>query len=214
MKSFVRFWKTKMVYFFRFEYFSNLIFKGNITFKKEVLAGMGAGTCQVIATNPMEIVKIRLQVQSTLPAAEQMSAKQVVSHLGLRGLYRGAAVTMMRDVPFSMMFFPGYANLNAWFEKKLGRQALWASLLSGCLAGAFASGAVTPMDVIKTRLQVKGGAKLYNGFLDCFSKVVANEGPSALFRGLVPRACVQAPLFGIALLAYEMQKRYMFRNEQ
>ena len=105
----------------------------------------GAGFCQVAATNPMEIVKIRMQTQSLLPAAERqttMEGKQgvaagglcaeggaegththththtplsawlsVVKHLGFSGMYRGVAVTWMRDVPFSFIFFRMYANM-------------------------------------------------------------------------------------------------------
>jgi len=45
---------------------------------KQILAGAGAGLCQVIATNPVEIVKIRLQTQNILPLAERMTAMEVV----------------------------------------------------------------------------------------------------------------------------------------
>ena len=44
---------------------------GNVSFFSAILAGAGAGTIQVIASNPMEITKIRLQIQSTLPKEEQ-----------------------------------------------------------------------------------------------------------------------------------------------
>ena len=44
---------------------------GNVSFMSTILAGAGAGTVQVIASNPMEITKIRLQIQSTLPKEEQ-----------------------------------------------------------------------------------------------------------------------------------------------
>lgn len=35
------------------------------------------------------------------------------------------------------------------------------------------------------------------------------EGPKALFKGAVPRMIVQAPLFGIALMAFEVQKSWI-----
>ena len=56
---------------------------GSIELGHEILAGAGAGFCQVIATNPMEITKIRMQMQATLPIAERQSTIQVVkvSHL-------------------------------------------------------------------------------------------------------------------------------------
>ena len=54
---------------------------------------------------------------------------QVVKHLGLGGLYRGYFITLMRDVPFSMIFFPLYA-----FLKDVGK----ISLLCVCVCNAVA----------------------------------------------------------------------------
>eukprot|EP01036_Dinobryon_divergens_P027510 gene27510-36299_t len=95
------------------EYFRELFERedGSIALHHEVVAGAGAGTCQVIATNPMEITKIRMQMQALLPAAERQNLIQVVRSLGLRGMYSGTLATLSRDVPFSLLFFPGYANL-------------------------------------------------------------------------------------------------------
>ena len=50
---------------------------GSIELHHEMISGAGAGFVQVIATNPMEITKIRLQMQATLPAAKRLSMFQV-----------------------------------------------------------------------------------------------------------------------------------------
>lgn len=44
---------------------------GHVSLFRGMLAGAGAGCVQVIASNPMEITKIRLQIQPTLPVAER-----------------------------------------------------------------------------------------------------------------------------------------------
>lgn len=44
---------------------------GHVSLFRGMLAGAGAGCVQVIASNPMEITKIRLQIQSSLPIAER-----------------------------------------------------------------------------------------------------------------------------------------------
>eukprot|EP00494_Astrolonche_serrata_P025819 UN26080 len=76
---------------------------GNIELYQEVMAGASAGFCQVVATNLMEIVKLRMQLQSAYPPAERRSAIGVVRYLGITGLYRGAPATWARDVPYSMI---------------------------------------------------------------------------------------------------------------
>lgn len=124
---------------------------GSIKLQHEVLAGAGAGFVQVVATNPMEMIKIRLQMQALLPVADRQTAIQVVKSLGIRGMYTGTTATLSRDVPFSILFFPGYANLKALTADKDGNNSIPSLLISGGTAGSIAAGLVTPTDVIKTR---------------------------------------------------------------
>ncbi|KAJ1933135.1 mitochondrial aspartate-glutamate transporter agc1, partial [Linderina macrospora] len=124
------------------------------------IAGATAGFCQVVATNPMEIVKIQMQVSATTGAGgAQITAMQVVRQLGLRGMYKGTAATLLRDVPFSLLFFPSQAlfsqKLHQFFNGgKEGEKPATLCVLGGStIAGILAAGAVTPADVVKTRLQ-------------------------------------------------------------
>ena len=61
-----------------------------------------------VFTNPLEIVKIRLQMQgeAAKTAAGQRGAGHIIKQLGLLGLYRGAYACLARDVPFSAIYFP------------------------------------------------------------------------------------------------------------
>lgn len=182
---------------------------GSIEVYQEVLAGGGAGFCQVIATNPMEITKIQMQMQALLPQAERQSATQVVKTLGLKGLYTGTMATLSRDVPFSVLFFPAYANIKKYFADENGNNSLGTTLISGGVAGAIAAGAVTPSDVIKTRLQMKGGKEKYQSMGNALRKILNEEGVGALYKGAIPRMAVVGPLFAITLVCFEQQKNYM-----
>ncbi len=90
-------------------------------------------------------------MQALLPPAERMTAIQVVKQMGLKGLYTGTAATLSRDVPFSLLYFPGYANLKALLADERGNNSFTDNLIAGGVAGAIAAGAVTPTDVVKTR---------------------------------------------------------------
>lgn len=184
------------------EHFEKL--DGTVDFRHQLIAGAGAGLCQVIATNPMEIVKIRMQMQSDLPLGERLSVSQIVKDLGLSGMYRGVGITLLRDVPFSLIFFPLYSTIRESLAPSLHN-----TLFSGVIAGASAAVIVTPMDVIKTIYQSKGGRRKYGSVRNCFTSVVREQGVKRLMRGAVPRAVVQAPLFGITLLAFEVQKDFL-----
>ena len=50
--------------------------------------------------------------------------------------------------------------------------------------------------------------------IDCYKKIYAEEGAAAFMKGAVPRMCVTAPLFGIALLCFEVQKEYIISSRQ
>ena len=58
------------------------------------------------------------------------------------------------------------------------------SILTGATAGATESFVVVPFELIKIRLQDRASGGKYNGMIDCFAKIVKNEGPLALYNGL------------------------------
>ncbi|KAL6474586.1 hypothetical protein MHYP_G00181470 [Metynnis hypsauchen] len=197
-----------------------------LTLLREMLAGCGAGTCQVIVTTPMEMLKIQLQdagriaaqrklmpqtvapggpVEVKSPTAMQLT-RELLREKGIAGLYKGLGATLLRDVPFSIIYFPLFANLNDLGKRGAeGPAPFYVSFISGCIAGSTAAVAVNPVDVIKTRLQslTRGSQEdTYSGVTDCIRKILRNEGPSAFLKGAYCRALVIAPLFGIAQVVY------------
>ena len=118
---------------------------------------------------------------------------------GILGLYKGTSATMLRDVSFSICYFPLFANLNALGPKRPGstESVFWWSFISGCAAGSISALFVNPADVVKTRLQLinKGATdQSYNGILDAFTKIFKQEGITAFFKGGLCRMIVIAPL--------------------
>lgn len=198
---------------------------GVITMPWEILSGSSAGACQVIFTNPLEIVKIRLQMQGgasskTLAPGEiphkKLSAGQIIRQLGLKGLYKGASACLLRDVPFSAIYFPTYANLKYHLfnfdpsdPNKKHSLSTWQLLLSGALAGAPAAFFTTPADVIKTRLQMeaKHGDVRYRGITHAFASILKEEGFTAFFKGSLARVFRSSPQFGFTLASYELLQK-------
>ncbi|EON63295.1 hypothetical protein W97_02522 [Coniosporium apollinis CBS 100218] len=185
---------------------------GNIWYGHEILAGGAAGGCQVIFTNPLEIVKIRLQVQGevskTLEDVPRRSAMWIVRNLGLVGLYKGASACLLRDVPFSAIYFPTYSHLKRDYfgespQKQLGVLQL---LTAGAIAGMPAAYLTTPCDVIKTRLQVEArkGETQYTTLRHCARTIWQQEGFRAFFKGGPARIMRSSPQFGFTLAGYEV----------
>uniref|UniRef100_A0A8D0A872 Solute carrier family 25 member 12 n=1 Tax=Sander lucioperca TaxID=283035 RepID=A0A8D0A872_SANLU len=174
--------------------------------------GATAGGSQVIFTNPLEIVKIRLQVAGEITTGPRVSALSVVRDLGFFGLYKGAKACFLRDIPFSAIYFPAYAHLKTQFADEQGRLGALQLLTAGAIAGIPAASLVTPADVIKTRLQVaaRAGQTTYTGVIDCFRKIMREEGFRALWKGAGARMCRSSPQFGVTLVTYELLQRWFY----
>jgi len=192
---------------------------GPLPLTREMAAGGCAGLCQIVVTTPMELLKIQMQDAGRIAAqakeqgkvVPKVSATSLATDLirtkGILGLYRGTAATMLRDVTFSVVYFPLFARLNALGPRKPGSDeaVFWCSFLSGCASGSIAALCVNPFDVVKTRLQAVTkveGQPQYSGIADTFVKTLKNEGPLAFFKGGACRMIVIAPLFGIAQTVY------------
>ncbi|XP_068091163.1 electrogenic aspartate/glutamate antiporter SLC25A13, mitochondrial isoform X2 [Hyperolius riggenbachi] len=185
---------------------------GSIPLAAEILAGGCAGGSQVIFTNPLEIVKIRLQVAGEITTGPRVSALTVLRDLGFFGLYKGAKACFLRDIPFSAIYFPCYAHMKAAFAGEDGRVSPGYLLLAGAIAGMPAASLVTPADVIKTRLQVaaRAGQTTYSGVIDCFRKILREEGHRALWKGAAARVFRSSPQFGVTLVTYELLQRWFY----
>jgi solute carrier family 25 aspartate/glutamate transporter 12/13 len=70
----------------------------------------------------------------------------------------------------------------------------------GAVAGAFGATIVYPIDLVKTRMQNQRssvvGQLMYLNSVDCAKKVIRNEGPRGLYRGLLPQLVVSSCLYG------------------
>ncbi|PAA90480.1 hypothetical protein BOX15_Mlig029914g1, partial [Macrostomum lignano] len=185
---------------------------GFIPLWAEILAGGCAGGSQVIFTNPLEIVKIRLQVAGEIATAQRVSALHVIRDLGFFGLYKGAKACFLRDIPFSAIYFTAYNHLKMRFADSEGYNNPGSLLLAATLSGAPAAGLTTPADVIKTRLQVvaRSGQTTYTGVFDAFGKILREEGPRAFWKGSMARVFRSSPQFGVTLLTYEMLQRAFY----
>ena len=206
---------------------------GSITFANETLAGATAGFSQVVVTSPMEMLKIRLQVDAALPREQQRPPTVLVREVfsgGIRGVYRGTAATLLRDVPFSFIYFPLFSNLKAFIARQNSDSAFrrlhragttpdepnintrvnaWGTFLAGTAAGMVAGWAVTPADVIKTRLQSQGGKEKWGNITNCARLTLQQEGPRAFFKGAQARMYLIGALFGIVVVTYETLPRYV-----
>jgi solute carrier family 25 aspartate/glutamate transporter 12/13 len=179
---------------------------GSLSFAGELAAGVCAGACQVVVTNPLECVKVRLQ---TTKGTE--TAHDVVRSLGFEGLSTGAVACAMRDASFSAILFPTYAHAKILLPELLQAAHLpgAASLfLAGVLSAAPAAFLTTPLDVIKTRQLEHAFADRDMPSVGEVTRTLHEEGVDTLFSGSFERVLRSAPQFGVTLALYDVLTQY------
>ncbi|KAK1975791.1 mitochondrial carrier domain-containing protein [Colletotrichum cereale] len=155
---------------------------------------------------PTEVVKQRAQAGqhggSSLLAFRSILA-QYNTPAGLaavwRELYRGWSITVLREVPFTIIQFPLWERLKRWGRErkqnknwKLGPGATQTeyevsaveSALYGSVAGAAAAGITTPLDVLKTRVMLSQQKEKIGNVLKTIYK---EHGVRPFFAGIGPR---------------------------
>ena len=90
------------------------------------------GACQVVFTNPLEIVKIRLQVSGEMAQTAKLGAVQVIKELGFMGLYKVqgggggfGAVQVIKELGFMGLYKVGGWEGSLWVIKELGFMGLY-----------------------------------------------------------------------------------------
>ncbi|KAH8816273.1 s-adenosylmethionine mitochondrial carrier protein-like protein [Xylogone sp. PMI_703] len=140
---------------------------------------------------PTEVVKQRAQAgqyPSSFSALQGILSQYRTTGISrvLQELYRGWSVTIMREIPFTVIQFPLWEGMKEYRRKTSQKDHISAfeSGLFGSAAGAVAAGITTPLDVLKTRMML---AKEKTAMISMLRQILHDSGPRAFFAGIGPR---------------------------
>jgi ornithine carrier protein len=198
----------------------------------DFLFGSTAGLVGKIVEFPLDLVKVRLQTTNDVFNGPWDCLKKTVRNEGFRGLYKGLASPLVGSMGENAALFVMYGYNQNVIRKLVGTYdytpgAIQASLslpqlaLAGAMSGMVASFVLTPVELIKCKLQVqdveslygKGRPKVYNGPLDVLKQTFRTDGLRGLYRGhlgcMIRESGGGAAWFGV----YEvMTAMFMKRN--
>ncbi|KAG0196931.1 hypothetical protein BGX28_009540 [Mortierella sp. GBA30] len=180
-----------------------------LPFAYQFLAGAIAGVTEISCMYPLDLVKTRLQLQSTAIQSSYASSialthsakagileapytsildclRKVVQQEGLLNLYRGVLPPILAEAPKRAIKFGANEQWGFAFKKLFSLDRFTASQAGfiGSLAGATEAFLVTPFDLVKVRLQDRHGLGDYTGTMDCIRKIGKQEGVLTFYHGL------------------------------
>nr|ACO12964.1 Congested-like trachea protein [Lepeophtheirus salmonis] len=174
------------------------------------IAGGISGVITTIVTAPGERIKCILQVQHATGGAPRYNGPihvftSLLKEGGLKSVYRGTAATLLRDVPGSGGYFASYEVIQRMLAPNGDRSqiGIGRTVFAGGMAGLCHWGIAISPDVLKSRLQTAPEGK-YSGLVDVYRHLMKEEGPRALFKGVVPVMTRAFPANACCFMGYEL----------
>lgn len=171
----------------------------------------------VSVVSPMELVRTKMQSQKMPFSQVRQCLAGLVAAQGVRGLWNGYTATLLRDVPFSALYWPLYEQTKSYLSSLYpaeGSNSFSINFVSGALAGSVASTVTLPFDVLKTIKQIDIGERdimavkprRSQSNITIVRELVSEQGFRSLFSGLTPRLLKVAPACAIMISSYEWCK--------
>jgi len=167
---------------------------GAMKFATNVAAGGLAGAGSLTIIYPLDYARTRLASdvgggKRQFNGLADCLKKTATGPGGFMALYGGYGVSVVGIVPFRGAYFgvnDTLAEMNPYQKRSdaIGLLSKFGQAQTAAICAAYVS---YPFDTIRRRLQMQSEKPkdkwLYSGTMDCFNKVMKNEGFQALFKG-------------------------------
>lgn len=189
-----------------------------------LIAGGGAGMMEALACHPLDTIKVRMQLsrRARMPGAPKRgfirTGSEIVKRETPLGLYKGLGAVLTGIIPKMSIRFTSFE----WYkqqmaDKQTGMISGQGTFMAGLAAGVTeAVAVVTPMEVIKIRLQAQHHSMAdpldipkYRNAAHALYTVVKEEGIGALYRGVSLTALRQGSNQAVNFTAYTYFKEIL-----
>lgn len=175
-----------------------------------LLSGINAGLVTSTATNPIWLIKTRLQLDKTKGKHYRSSwdcLKHVVKTEGFFSLYRGLTASYLGGVESTLQWVL-YEQMKTFIHKRSVANGVektrkdyileWSARSGAAGAAKFIASLITyPHEVVRTRLRQapleSTGKPKYNGLIQTFQLVIKEEGLASMYGGLTPHLLRTVP---------------------
>ncbi|XP_060523808.1 probable mitochondrial glutathione transporter SLC25A40 isoform X2 [Cylas formicarius] len=183
-----------------------------------LVSGASARILSVTIVSPLELIRTKMQSQKLSYLEIGEALKVLLKTDGIKGLWKGIFPTLLRDVPFSAIYWMSYETIKSVWRYDQPSFAL--SFFAGAISGSIAATVTVPFDVVKTHQQIEFGSTLFanNGkpsksrtTSTIFWDIYRTNGIRGLYAGLAPRLIKVSPACAIMISSFEYGKVF-FNN--
>ncbi|TFL07425.1 mitochondrial carrier domain-containing protein [Pterulicium gracile] len=187
-----------------------------------IIAGGLAGGCEALACQPLDTIKVRMQLSKsglapgTRPRGFFATGVMIVRRETPLALYKGLGAVLSGIVPKMAIRFASFEAYKNWLaDQTTGKTSTANIFLAGLGAGTTeAVAVVTPMEVVKIRLQAQMHsladpleAPRYRNAGHAVYTIVREEGLATLYRGVSLTALRQATNQAANFTVYQELKK-------
>lgn len=217
---------------------------------KRFVSGGFSGTLSAAILQPFDVIKTtqqgfricNLDTGRPVPGMIPM-ARFIVSNEGVRALWKGLSATVIRVYFGAGIYFASLHTTSDYLKQRQSEQkqipmqqvrlSSTTSFLVGFFARTFSVMAMSPVSVVKTRLEWDGktstqiasssslpkakdmiSERRYNGTFHALQTILRSEGVASLYSGLLPTILRDAPYSGTYYLFYSNLKRWFENREE
>ncbi|KAF2310973.1 hypothetical protein GH714_018618 [Hevea brasiliensis] len=195
----------------------------------DATAGAFAGAISRTVTSPLDVIKIRFQVQleptftralvrgnigeSSKYTGMLQATKDIFREEGLPGFWRGNVPALLMVMPYTAIQFTVLHKLKTFAAGSSKSEnhihlSPYLSYVSGALAGCAATVGSYPFDLLRTILASQGEPKVYPTMRSAFVDIIRTRGFRGLYNGLSPTLVEIVPYAGLQFGTYDTFKRW------
>lgn len=188
------------------------------------IAGLGAGTVAVLCVQPLDLLRIQLQVATSSPVSKNplvtiwSSLSKIKSEHGVRGLYRGVGTNVVGNAASWGAYFWFYAAIKSKVFNSPDPRAPappMTNLIASAEASVITALLTNPIWVVKVRVFTTqpGQPGAYRGLWHGLTSIYRHEGWRGLYKG-TSLALLSVSNGAIQFVAYEEMKRVCFEQQR
>ncbi|KAJ1954732.1 mitochondrial ornithine carrier protein [Linderina pennispora] len=195
---------------------------------EDLAFGSLAGMAGKFVEYPFDTVKVRLQTSESQVFSGTLDClKQTWQNEGFRGFYRGLASPLLGAMAENAVAFYAYNRIQSIIRTATNNTGSELTLpqlfLSGGLSGTICAFVISPVELVKCKLQVEnvqayGGAAStanvkFTGPISVVKHLLKTQGIAGIYKGITPTVARETVGVGCWFGAYEVVVRQLMRSQ-